>query len=82
MYSRIVAWIKLTDQADERGNPSLCGPPQKSLPLNKHLIIPSLFFLLSLIDGILSTDYRHLFKLFLLIFLGWVGVVVSRRLTT
>jgi len=24
-------------------------------------------------DGILSTDYCHVFKVFLLIFLGWVG---------
>jgi len=37
-------------------------------------------FLLRLIDGILSTDYCDVFKLFLLIFLGWVGVVVSRKL--
>jgi len=42
--------------------------------------MPSLF-LLRLIDGILSTDHCHVFKLFLLIFLGWFGVVVSRRLT-
>jgi len=46
--------------------------PQKSLPLNRHLIILSPF-LLRLMDGILTTDYCHIFKLFLLIFLGWVG---------
>ena len=56
-------------------------PPQKSLALNRHLIILSLFFIRA--DGwYTSTKYCHLSKLFLLIFLGWVGVVVSRRLTT
>jgi len=39
-----------------------------------------MFFLLRLTDSTLSTDYCHVFKLFLLVFLGWVGVTVSRRL--
>ena len=36
-----------------------------------------LFFItVMLMDGILSTDYWHAFKLFLLVFLGWIAVVV------
>ena len=55
--------------------------PQKSLPLNRHLIILSPF-LLRLMDGILTTDYCHIFKLFFyLFFLVGLGVVL-RRLTT
>jgi len=65
---RYSAWTKLTEHPGERGNPSLQGS-QKSFPLNRYLIMPSLF-LLRLIDGTLSTDHCHVFKLFLIIFLG------------
>jgi len=47
-----------------------------------HNTFSFFIYLLSLMDGILSTDYSHVIKLFSPIFLGWIGVVVSRRFKT
>jgi len=74
------AWTKINRSPGERGSLSL-PHPQQLLPLNTNLMIPSIF-LLSLMDNILSSVYYHVFKLSSIIFLGWVGVVVSRRFPT
>jgi len=65
-------WTKLTEHPDEPGNPSL-QRPHKNHYHNRHLMIPSVVFLLQLMDGILSSDYSHVFVLFLLIF-SWLGL--------
>jgi len=86
MVLRTLLLTKLIDYPDELGNRSL-PDPYKNYYLNRHLIIPSLFsfpFLFIKADGWFTKYHTdcHVFKLFLLIFLSWVGVVVQRRLTT
>ena len=74
------AWTKLTEHPGERGNPS----PQTSTNIittqqAPHNTSP---LLSRLMGAILSTEYCNVFKLFLLIFLCWVGVIVSRLTTS
>jgi len=72
------AWTKLTNHAGEQWQHIASGPPQKSLPLNRHFIILSLF-LLRLMDGIQVLSAAMYLNYFLLIFIVWVGAVVAKE---